>query len=611
MSSMKTDKIMELMKQLNIDWYMVPTGDCHNSEYVDEYFKCRQFLSGFLGSNGTLLYGPDGVRLWTDGRYFIQAEKELEGSDIKLMKMGEKGVPTIKDYLALNAVPGQVLGFDGRVCTAGYIDALAAANPGLVLKGDADLVGSIWEDRPPMTCRNISVLSMEYCGRSVLDKLEDVRRAMKEAKCSYHLISKLDDIMWLFNIRGSDIEYNPVAYSYAFITMKDVYLFVKRAAVSPQLTLYARINNIVLMDYEIIEEFLEDFDYELGSYRDEEQTLEKENGTREMSDKKLMFDSSELNYHLRSIVCRHCETLDVVNPTTLFKAVKNETEIENMRKYFLNDSLAVTRFMYWLDTQDRSEISECDAAKRLDDLRRELEDFKGQSFETIAAYGDNGAIVHYEPHRGTDKMLDNKGMLLVDSGGQYPSATTDVTRTSILGPITAEEMHDYTLVAKGWLNLMYAHFPAGVTGRNLDILARGAMWREGRDYNHGTGHGVGCFLNVHEGPVGIRYKYVKSAAECVLEPGMVVTDEPGIYVEGKYGIRTENTLLVVNAQHEGYYCFEPLTLVPLDMRGIDMNMLNIDEVEYLGHYQKKVYEALSPYLTQNEKAWLENIITAR
>lgn len=604
-------KIREHLDSKGIDWYIVPTSDCHNSEYVDEHFKAREWLSGFTGSNGTLLIGHNFAGLWTDGRYFLQAQIELADTGIELMKMGQKSVPTIAQFLKDNSRPGDVLGFDGRVCTRNYIDNITKSAD-VVLSYKEDEVGYIWNDRPPMSCNRVSVLEMDYCGKSVLDKLEYVREAIAAAGCKYHLITKLDDIMWLFNIRGTDIEYNPVAYSYAFVTDKDVYLFIQRQAVTPELSLYARINNIVLMDYDFIYEFLDDFDYETGSYRDEMNSLTVDDNESGCSENKVLYDEYEVSFTCAQIIEQHAKVKNAVNPTTLFKLVKNETEIQNMQEAFLADSVAVTKFLYWLDMSDKSKLTEIDAAKYLDELRSRIEGFRGLSFPTISAYGPNGAIVHYEPCEDSTAKLCEKSFLLVDSGGQYLGATTDVTRTSVLGELSEAEKHDFTLVAKGWLALMFAVFPEGCTGRNLDVLARGAIWQEGRDYNHGTGHGVGCYLNVHEGPVSIRYKYNKELSEIVLEPGMVVTDEPGIYVKDNYGIRTENTLLVVNdEEHEGFYKFEPLTLVPLDMRGIDMNMLNIDDAYRLAMYQKKVYDAVSPYLDKNERVWLEDYIQAK
>lgn len=601
----------EHLKSKNIDWYIVPTSDCHNSEYVDEHFKTREWLSGFTGSNGTLLIGKGWAGLWTDGRYFIQAQKELEDSEIELMKMGQKGVPSIGEFLKSNIKAGETLGFDGRTCSKNYIDNIISKLD-VKLAYQEDEMGHLWDGRPEMSCNRISVLSTEYCGSTVLDKLEYVRNAMAAADCKYHLITKLDDIMWLFNIRGKDIDYNPVAYSYAFITEKDVFLFVQRGAVSAELSLYARINNIVLMDYDVIFEFLDHFDYDTGSYRDEENSLDVSEENKNISTNRVLIDEYEVNYICAQIINSHAVVRNAVNPTTMFKTVKNETEIENMYKFFLADSVAMTKFLYWIDTTDKNGLSECSAAEYIDTLRDGVEEFNGLSFPTISAYGANGAIVHYEPQLGKDAKLDNKGMLLVDSGGQYPGATTDVTRTLILGEISDEEKHDFTLVAKGWLALMYAVFPEGCTGRNLDILARDALWKEGKDYNHGTGHGVGCFLNVHEGPVNIRYKYNRNITETVLEPGMVVTDEPGIYIEGKYGIRTENTLLVVeDKDHEGFMRFEPLTLVPLDMRGIDMNIMNIDDAYRLAVYQKKVYDSVAPFLNEDERKWLADYIQAK
>lgn len=580
----KIQELQDLMKIYLYDWYIVPTNDYHNSEYVDEYFKAREYLSGFTGSAGTLVLSQTEAYLWTDGRYFIQAKEQLNNTGIKLMKAGEPGVPRIRDFIKANYKYEETLGFDGRCNSAYFIESILKECPGLKVEYNEDLVNSIWDDRPLMTCNEVYVLSDDITGESYQSKIKRVREKMAVNHCSHMLLTKLDDIMWLFNLRGSDIMYNPVAMAFAFISRDESYIFLRDDSVTDKLYTYLRLNNIVIMDYFKIYEFLEEHYFEKNEC--------------------VLIDKYGINYKCKTILAGNVALEEDKEIIPSMKAVKNSVETDNMREAFLEDSVAVTKFLYWLDTQDKTTLTELKAAKYLDDLRSKIDGFTDLSFSTISAYKSNGAIVHYEPTEDSDRKLANEGMLLVDSGGQYLKATTDVTRTAVLGPISEEEKHDFTLVAKGMLNLMNSIFKKGCTGRNLDIIAREAMWREGKDYNHGTGHGVGNFLNVHEGPVNIRYRYIPGDNECVLEKGMTVTDEPGLYVEGKYGIRTENTLLVTDAEYEGFLRFEPLTYVPIDTRGIDYDMLSEEDIGQLNNYNKEVYEKISPKLTEEEQKWL-------
>ncbi len=610
--------LREEMSRENIDWYLVPTADFHNSEYVADYFKCREWLSGFTGSNGTLLVGKSVALLWTDGRYFVQASIQLRDSGITLMKMGEPDVPKIKDYLARHMLPGETLGFDGRVCSADYINNIVSAiGKQMRLRYDIDLCDRIWKDRPAISCSKAYVIGTEFTGESYINKIKRVRDYLSEHNCQYLFLSKLDDIMWLFNMRGSDVDYNPVVLSFAVISEDDCYLFVQEEALSDEFSLYCKINNIVLKEYNEVYSFLEE------SFRED-----KNFNTVDSVEPNLSADLFNTNYSVYGLLKGKTNIIHSVSPTTIFKAVKNATEIENIKEFFLKDSVAVCKFLYWLDCHraivEQSDtgtkyfkdprnniVNERDAAYYLDSMRAEIAGFKGLSFNTISAYEANAAMMHYEFGRDGGALLKNEGLLLVDSGGQYIGATTDVTRTVSLGPVTDEMKRDFTLVCKGMLNLMNTKFIKGCTGRNLDIIARAPLWNLGMDYKCGTGHGVGCFLNVHEGPQSIRWRYIPDSEETKLEAGMLITDEPGVYKEGKYGIRTENTLLVVDKMKtdDGEFLgFEPLTLVPIDIRAIDARYFTWDDFEQLKAYQNMVVDKVSPYLNEDEQEWIKTYL---
>ena len=610
--------LREQMEKNNIDWYMVVTADFHNSEYVAPYFKCRQWLSGFTGSNGTLLVSRDVALLWTDGRYFVQAANELKFSGIRLMRMGEDNVPKIKDYLAKHMISGEVLGFDGRTCSAQYINEICQAIGGdMKIRYDLDLCDDIWKDRPEFNCSKAYVIGTEFTGESYLNKIKRVRDYLEEYNCQYLFLSKLDDIMWLFNMRGEDVDFNPVVLSYACISKDDCYLFIQNNAITEEFALYAKINNIVLKDY-----------FEVYSFLEENFREDKNFNTVDSVEPNICADLKQINYRVYGLLKGKTNIIDSVNPTTLFKAVKNATEIENMREFFLLDSVAVCRFLYKLDMrvkahengaypgdylkdEDGNILSEKSAENWIDDLRSQIPGFKGLSFTTISAYGTNAAMMHYEAPKDGGALLKDESFLLVDSGGQYVGATTDVTRTIPLGNVTDEQKRDFTLVCKGMLNLQNTQFIKGCTGRNLDIIARAPLWKLGMDYKCGTGHGVGCFLNVHEGPHSIRWRYIENSHETELEPGMVVTDEPGVYKENRYGIRTENTLLIVEGDktEDGTFLkFEPLTLVPIDIRAIDFDLLGNEDIQQLKAYQNLVYEKISPQLSEDEAEWLKGFL---
>ena len=590
----RLNALKTLMKQKNIDYYLIPTGDYHGSEYVSEYFKVREFFSGFTGSNGTLLVGHNETCLWTDGRYFIQAEKELDGTGILLQKTGEKDVPTIGEYLNEHLLEGETIGFHGQVVTAAFGRKLEETlkEKGINISYEEDLADGLWIDRPSFKQNEIYVPEDEIglFGKSTVCKLQEVREKLKAAKTTALVLSKLDDIMWLFNIRGKDVECNPVAFSFAIITLTEAYLFVGEKVISGNLLVKMQKDGVLIKPYDTFLNSLKTLN--LG-----EKVWICENSTPYAVYK--CFAEKNLFLH--------------ANPTEILKAIKNETEIQNIRDFYIKDSVAVTKFIYHMK-KERERISqgkymtEYDAMLLMDGFRQEISGYLDKSFTTISAYGENAAMMHYEARKDECSELKSEGMLLVDSGGQYLGATTDVTRTFAMGNVTDEMKAHFTKVAQGMLALSNAKFMYGCTGRNLDILARLPLWEMGIDYKCGTGHGVGYILNVHEGPQNIRYRYVEGIGEAVLEEGMLVTDEPGVYLQGQYGIRTENVLLVqkdFESKDGQFMKFETLTFVPIDLELIDVKYLDEKTKDYLNDYHRQVYEKVSPYLNEEEKNWLK------
>ena len=582
------------MKQKNMDYYLIPTGDYHGSEYVSEYFKVREFFSGFTGSNGILLVGHNETCLWTDGRYFIQAEKELDGTGIFLQKIGEKGVPTIGEYLQEHLWEGNILGFYGKVVTAAFGKKLEKmlSDKNITISYDEDLADKLWIDRPSFRQNEIYVPTDELglFGKSTVCKMEEVRGKLKDDNASALVLTKLDDIMWLFNIRGKDVECNPVAFSFAIITMKEAYLFVEERVITGELLVKMQNDGVVIKPYDTFWDSLKTLN--LG--------------------KKIWMCENSIPYTVYKCFSED-EMYLKQNPTELMKAVKNETELKNIREFYVKDSVAVTKFIYRMKKEREhlaqgKYMTEYDAMLIMDELRKEIPGYLDKSFTTISAYGENAAMMHYEATKDKCAVLKNEGMLLVDSGGQYLGATTDVTRTISLGNVTDEMKVHFTKVAQGMLALANAKFLYGCTGRNLDILARTPLWDMGIDYKCGTGHGVGYILNVHEGPQNIRYRYVEGSGEAFLEEGMLVTDEPGVYLEGRYGIRTENVLLVRKdfENKDGQFLrFETLTFVPIDLELIDVKCLDERTKDYLNDYHRQVYEKVSPYLNEEERNWLK------
>ena len=576
--------LRKVMSEKGVDFYMIPTADLHNSEYVHDYFKCREFMSGFTGSNGTMVISEKEACLWTDGRYFIQAEKELAGSGIVLMKMNEPGVPKIVEYLEANMQAGQTLGFDGRCVNASQYLSFEETLKDISFKMDEDLVTELWTDRPQMPATDLFLVPEEVAGASVQEKLGQVREKLED--CDSLFLSKLDDIMWLFNVRANDVECNPVALSYSFVSKEEAVLFLQTKANKGAVQTALENSGVKVLPYE------EAFAY-----------LEK------LPQQKVLLDKANTSAMVASVLKKNCEVEYGTNPTNLLKAVKNPVEIEHMRKFYLLDSVALTKFIYWLKNHpDKKSLNECSAATKLDGLRAEIPGFIELSFPTISAYQANAAMMHYEATEESHANLDEEGFYLVDSGGQYLGATTDVTRTISLGKLTEAQRKHYTLTALGMLDLSEAQWLYGCSGRNLDILARIRLWKEGIDYKCGTGHGIGYILNVHEGPQNIRWKYTEDMKEAVLEPGMAISNEPGVYLEGQYGIRIENILLTKNSvqNEDGQFMnFETLTFVPLDRAALDVSYMNAEDLDRVNRYQINVYEAVSPYLTEEEKAWLK------
>lgn len=581
----RLEKLRNVMKAAEVDCCLIPTSDYHDSEYVSEFFAVRRYFSGFTGSAGTLVVSKSEAALFTDGRYFIQAAKELEGTEIQLMKIGEPEVPTLKEYLEKVLQDGQTLGFDGRVIPAkeaeDYEKILQKKQGRIVW--DMDPAEGIWEDRPHLPANPVHILDENFCGESVEKKIERVRKQMKEKEADVHILTTLDDIAWLFNLRGSDVDYCPVFLSYAVIRMDEVLLFADKSEVS----LYLKENKVTLRPYR-------DF----------------YNYVSELHGEKVLVSRNRMNYRLYKSLAEDMVVIDEPNPTAMMKAVKNPTEIENIRKAHLKDAVAVTRFMFWLkDNVGKIPMTEISAEEYLEQLRREQTNFIEPSFRTICAYGANGAIIHYSAQKENCAQIEPTGLLMVDSGGHYSEGSTDITRTFVLGPVTAEMKYHFTLVLRSMLRLANTRFLYGCRGANLDIRAREVFWEQGLDYKHGTGHGVGYLLNVHEGPNNFHWKIVDNKPNgAVLEEGMVTTDEPGIYIEGSHGIRLENELLCRKGEKNEFgqfMYFENLTWVPIDLDGVAVDQLTDEERNWLNDYHRQVCEKLTPYFEGKELAWLE------
>lgn len=574
------------MKKRGIAMYVVPTADFHNSEYVGTHFKARAFITGFTGSAGTAVITMTQAGLWTDGRYFVQAASQLEGTTVTLYRMGEEGVPKVSEYIEQTLDEGECLGFDGRVVSGKWGDELAelVAQKYGRMRVDEDLIDLIWEDRPPLSKEPVWILDSRYSGRSAKDKLAAVRAKMKEKNAEIHLTSSLCDIAWILNVRGNDISYVPVVLSYLAITAEECIWFMQEEVLDEKLRTYLQENGIKTRPYKSFYEYVKTLDGQ-----------------------KILLDRSAVNYRICASISKSNTIVDSADPTIGMKSVKNPVEIENIRQAHIKDAVAMCKFMYWLKTNVGTiPMTEISASDYLAELRAGQDGFLDLSFETICGYAGHGAIVHYAATAQSDAELKPEGFLLVDSGGHYLEGTTDITRTFALGPVTDNMKEDYTCVCRSNLNLANARFLYGCTGRNLDIIARAPFWERGLDYKHGTGHGVGYILNVHEGANAFRWQ--KSGEEAVLEEGMVTTDEPGIYMEGKYGIRLENELVCRKGEKNEFgqfMYFENLTYVPFDLDAIVPERMTEAERRWLNAYHTDVYNTVSPFLKGDELAWLK------
>ena len=581
----KIEQLRKLMKEKNIDAYVIPSADSHQSEYPTEHFKSRAWVSGFTGSAGTVAVTMSRAVLFTDGRYFLQAEEQLEGTDVELFKMGESGVPTLEEFLKEQLNEEETLGFDGKLFSNLEVDKIKSAlnSKNISLSTEFDLIDEIWTDRPELPSGEIFVHNIEFAGKSISEKLELIRTEMDEKGADYYLLSALDAVAWTLNIRGSDIPYNPVVISYAIIGQKDARIFIDDAKLNDDTTEYLKNNNIEICGYNSIEKALKSIKI----------------------DESIYFDQSKISewcFNSIPISVKKISGEDIVEN---LKAIKNEIEIENFKNSQQRDGVAMVKFLHWLDKNiGNIEITEISASDKLEEFRREGDNYVSLSFETISGYKDHAAIVHYSATKDTEYKLENKGMLLLDSGAQYLDGTTDITRTIVLGEITKEEKRDFTLVLKGHIALSKAKFTYGTTGTQLDILARMPLLEDGKNFRHGTGHGIGFLLSVHEGPHRISPVYSKVK----LESGMLVTNEPGFYKDGEYGIRTENIMLVredCENEYGDFMKFETTTLCPIDLRGIEKELLNDGELKWLNDYHSDVYRSLRIHLNKQEQEWLK------
>lgn len=587
----RIEKLRSLMKEKDIFAYIIPSADYHQSEYVGEFFKGREFISGFTGSAGTVVITQEKAILWTDGRYFLQAEEELSTSCVELYKMGQENVPTTFEYIENEVPSGSKVGFDGRTISAamGAILELNLAKKNITISYEDDLLNEIWEDRPALSDAKAFLLDIKYSGEGFTSKIARVREWMRENNTTTHILTSLDDIAWLFNIRGGDIKYNPVVLSYAVITLDKAILFIDENKLNDEIKTSFGEEVVEIKNYFEIYEFVK--------------TINKE--------EIVLIDSNKISYSILKNIPAGVKVVNGMNPSTKFKAQKNSVEIENTKKAHIRDGVAVTKFMYWLKNNiGKIEITELSAADKITELRREQGKFIEESFGTIAGYASNGAIIHYSVTKESNTTLKDRGLFLLDSGGQYFDGTTDITRTFALGELTEEEKYHFTTVARAMIRLSDVKFLYGVNGYYLDILARGILWNEGLNYNHGTGHGVGHVLNVHEGPNGFRLDNKESA---ILEEGMITTNEPGFYKAGSHGIRLENEMLCVKGEKNefGQFMeFEPITIAPIDLDAINVELMKEDEKAYLNEYHKMVFDTVSPFLTTEETNWLKEYTRA-
>ncbi len=584
MINKRLESLRKLMKEKMIDLYIIPTSDPHKSEYLADRYKTREYITGFTGSAGLAVVTLEEANLWTDGRYFIQAEKELEGSEFKLYKMGINGYPTYEEWIEENVSNGARIGFDGETFSQKEFESLEArlAYKNISFNSELDLVGEIWEDRPEIPKSKVFIHDVRYAGRTVSEKLSDLRGMMEKDKVDYFLVSSLDDIAWLYNIRGRDVLYSPVVISHGLISRDRAYLFVHEGKISKDTEASLEKDGIEILPYDRIIEKVKEF----------------EKNTR------VFVEKEKINRLVYSNIPKYVKVISGVNYTTILKAVKNEIEINNQKNAYIKDGVAITKFLYWLDMNiDKEEITELSAEEKLLEFRQAQEGFIEPSFGTISAYKDNAAMMHYSADEKSNRLLKREGFYLLDSGGQYLDGTTDTTRTIGLGKLSDQEKIDFTLTFKGHTNLITAKFLEGSTGHYLDILSRIPLWKKGIDYKCGTGHGIGFFLNVHEGP----HRISTAENSVALKKGMITSIEPGVYRTGEHGIRLENIVVVrddMETEFGKFLSFETLSFVPIDIDALKIDMLSEEELEWLNNYHKDVYNKLSPFLNIDEQKWL-------
>lgn len=584
----RVQKLRSLMAEKGIDAYVVPTADFHQSEYVGEHFKARKFITGFSGSYGTAVITMDDGGLWTDGRYFFQAENELKGSGIHLMKMFVGDTPSIPEYLLANLPEGGAVAFDGRVLSVdeGKEFEAVLCTKNIKIDYEQDFIDAIWEERPPLSEKPAFFLEEKYSGESTASKLARVRKAMEEYGADIHVIASLDDICWLLNVRGDDIEFFPLLLSYAVVTTDSVKLYIDEKKLDERIHEELKKNNVHIRPYNAIYEDIKGLS----------------------PDKTALIDPMMMNYALYKSI--PCQITEAANPTILMKAMKNPIELENIRKAHIKDGIAVTKFMYWIKTRyDKETITELSSADKLTSLRASQDGYIRDSFEPLCAFADHAAMMHYSPSVESDVQLTSGAFFLNDTGGGYFEGSTDITRTFVLGSVDNQMKKYFTAVVRAMMRLSRAKFLYGCYGYNLDVLARGPIWDLALDYQCGTGHGVGYLGNIHESPSGFRWYVVPSKNEHHrLEEGMVITDEPGIYEDGKFGIRIENEFVVkkgVQNKYGQFMHFETITFAPIDLDGIEPEEMSRDEREWLNSYHKDVYEKIGPHLTEEERKWLK------
>ena len=580
-------RLRELMKREHLSAFIFPSTDAHQSEYVADHWRGREWISGFNGSAGTAVVTMKSAALWTDSRYFLAAEEQLEGTEYQLMRLKMEGTPTIAEWLGkeLQDVQSPEVGLDGMVNSYNYVKDLSYSLRklgGITLRTNLDPLEQIWENRPSLPANPVEIQPLEYAGETLASKVTRIRKSLRELHADVMLVSALDDIAWTLNLRGTDVHCNPVFVSYLLIESDKVSLFVDDNKLSPEVKQYLQDNQVSLYKYNKVEKCLESY-----------------------SEYNILLDGNETSYYLwKTVKCQ--EIVAAGSPIPAMKAVKNKAEIEGYRSAMLKDGVAMVKFLKWLkpavEAGGQTEIS---IDEKLTSLRAEQKLFRDISFDTIAGYAQHGAIVHYEATPETDAVLKPEGLILIDSGAQYQDGTTDITRTIALGAVSEEMKHVYTLVLKAHIQLELVKFPDGASGTQLDAVGRECMWREGYNFLHGTGHGVGSYLCVHEGPHQIRMEWMPTP----LRAGMTLTDEPGLYLAGKFGVRIENTVLIsdyMSTEFGKFLQIEPLTLCPIDTTPIDVDMLLPEEIDWLNAYHHSVYEKLSPFLNEEEKIWLEN-----